>query len=60
MEYEAKFTGFPTHEIREIIECIYGSCVWERLKDGSVVCYPNSSGKIHITSKCSRPQKAAD
>ena len=50
MEYEAKLTGFPKHETKEMIEYLYGVCMWEKLDDDSIVCYPTGKGKVHLTS----------
>lgn len=46
MEHEVKLTGFPKHEIKEMIEDMYGACVWEKLNNDSIVCYPTSKGKV--------------
>ena len=51
MEHEIKLTGFSQQEIKGMIEYMYGACVWERISDGSVVCYPTSLGKVHIFKK---------
>ncbi len=47
----AILTGFSEEDIREMIDHLYGSCIWEKLDDGSLVCYPTSAGKIHLTSR---------
>ena len=60
MEYEIRLTGFPKNEIKEMIEYMYGSCVWEKLDDDSVVCYPTGSGKVHITSATTAKGRVAD
>ena len=47
----ATLTGFSKREIKEMIEDMYGACVWEKLPDGSVVCYPTGHGKVCIVSE---------
>ena len=47
-EYIAELTGFQKEEIKEMIEYKYGACVWERLEDGSIICFPTGKGKVHL------------
>ena len=46
----AILTGFSKEDIKTMIDHLYGSCIWEKLGDGSIVCYPTSAGKVHLTS----------
>ncbi len=45
----ATFEGFSSHDIKHMVEYMYGAVMWEYMEDGqSVVCYPTSMGKVTV------------
>lgn len=52
--------GFTKDNIKEMVEHLYGVCIWEKLESGEIVCFPTSNGSVHILPDASQPEDSAD
>ena len=44
-EVKCTISGIPKTEIKQMIEHLYGACVWSK-SHNKTVCYPTSEGEV--------------
>lgn len=52
--------GLPKKDIKDMVEDFYGSCMWEILATGEIVCFPTGRGSVRILPEAPQPIVQAD